>query len=200
MQNQEPSLQPETEKTVSSTRTEMAQMMLPNDANVLGKVFGGSLLSMIDLCASVTAQKFSGYVCVTASFDRVDFHEPIEVGEVVTLIGCVVYAGRTSMDVLIEVMAEDARRAVRRHTNTARVTMVALDEGKPVPVPRLVAETREEMLLVLEQRLRRELKAKHREQFRTTGELIASQTDSELKKWMDSDSLLALAKAIEPEL
>ncbi len=90
------------------------------------KFSGGSILSFLDLCAYTTASRFAGNVCVTASFDRVDFHQPIEVGEFVTFVGTVTYAGRTSVEVTIEVYAEDILRRSRRHTNTARVTMVAL--------------------------------------------------------------------------
>src|SRR5438094_6059229 len=126
-------------KTVLSTLVEMGQIMEPNDANFLGKVFGGSILAMIDLCAYATASKFAGTICVTASLDRVDFHEPIDVGELVTMVGRVTYAGRTSVEVTIEVYAENLLQATRRHTNTARVNMVAIGvDLKPVPVPRLM--------------------------------------------------------------
>lgn len=132
--------------------------MTPNDANFLGKVFGGSILALIDLAASSTAQRFSGHICVTASFDRVDFLEPIEIGEMVTLTGYVTYVGRTSVEVTIDVTATHLRRNETRHCNTARVTMVAIVDGKPVPVPRLICETKEDKLRFLEGRLRRELR------------------------------------------
>jgi acyl-CoA hydrolase len=131
-------------KTVASTRVEMSEIMTPNDANFLGKVFGGAVLSLVDLCAYVTASRFSGEVCVTASFDRVDFHEPIEVGDVVSMTGIASFVGKTSVEVTIEVYAENIFKQTRRHTNTARVTMVAVREGKPVPVPRLICESRED--------------------------------------------------------
>jgi acyl-CoA hydrolase len=127
----------------------MSEVMTPNDANFLGNVFGGRILALVDLCAYVTAARFSGRVCVTASFDRVDFHEPIEVGEVVTLTGFVSYVGRTSVEVTIEVHAENLFANRRRHTNTARVTMVALQDGRPVEVPTLEFENREEKVRFL---------------------------------------------------
>jgi len=151
-------------KTVSSTLTTMSQIMQPGDANFLGKVFGGRLLSLIDLCAYTTASRFAESVTVTASFDRVDFHEPIEVGEVLTLQGLVSYVGRTSVEVTIEVFAEDIFKGVRRHTNTARVTMVALKDNRPTEVPRLICETREDKIRYLEGKLRRELRTKQREE------------------------------------
>ncbi len=85
-----------TARTTSSTRTEMSEVMQPQDANFLGKVFGGAILAKIDLCAYATSSRFAGTICVTASFDRVDFHEPIEVGELVTFVGVVSYVGSTS--------------------------------------------------------------------------------------------------------
>ncbi|HVL38301.1 MAG TPA: acyl-CoA thioesterase [Fimbriimonadaceae bacterium] len=151
-------------KTVSSTLTTMSEIMQPGDANFLGKVFGGRLLSLIDLCAYTTASRFAESVTVTASFDRVDFHEPIEVGEVLTLQGLVSYVGRTSVEVTIEVFAEDIFKGVRRHTNTARVTMVALKDNRPTEVPRLICETREDKIRYLEGKLRRELRTKQREE------------------------------------
>src|SRR5256885_16968458 len=109
-------------KTVASTRVDMSEVMTPGEANFLGNVFGGVILSKMDLCAYVTASRFSGEICVTASIDRVDFHEPIEVGEVVKMTGFVTYVGRTSVEVTIEVYAENIFKNTRRHTNTARIT------------------------------------------------------------------------------
>lgn len=149
-------------KTVASSRLEMSQVIEPNDANFLGKAFGGALLSMIDLCAYATASRFAGNVCVTASFDRVDFLQPIEVGELVSLVGHVSYVGRTSLEVTIEVKAENLLDGTARHTNVARVTMVAMKDGKPVEVPRLICETRDERIRFLEGKLRRELRQSER--------------------------------------
>jgi acyl-CoA hydrolase len=151
-------------KTVSSTRVEMAEVMEPQHANFLNKVFGGVILSKIDLCAYYTASRFAETICVTASFDRVDFHEPIEVGELVTLIGYVSFVGRTSVEVTIEVFADNIFLGARRHTNTARVTMVAIRDNRPVEVPRLIFETREDKIRYLQGKSRRELRSKQREE------------------------------------
>ncbi len=142
----------------------MSEVMQPQDANFLGKVFGGSILAKIDLCAYATSSRFSGTICVTASFDRVDFHEPIEVGELVTFVGQVSFVGRTSVEVTIEIFAENVMLGTRRHTNTARVTMVALKDGKSVEVPRLICETREDKIRFLQGKLRRELRVKQSEE------------------------------------
>ena len=177
-------------KTASSTRVEMSELMTPDDANFIGKVFGGSILAKVDLCAYVTASRFSGEVCVTASIDRVDFHEPIEVGEVVTMIGEVTYVGRTSIEVTIEVHAENIFKQTRRHTNTARVTMVAVREGKPVPVPRLICEAREDKVRFLEGRLRREMRSQHRQDYEIVAERVRTANEEELDRMMAESELL----------
>ncbi|MBV6457345.1 MAG: hypothetical protein HONBIEJF_00453 [Fimbriimonadaceae bacterium] len=171
-------------KTVEQTRVEMSQVMTPNDANFLGKVFGGSILSMIDLVAYTTASKFAGNVCVTASFDHVDFHVPIEVGDLVSMIGHVSYAGRTSVEITIEIFAENVLSSERRHTNTARVTMVAIHDGKPTPVPQLICNTREERLRFLSAKVRRELRGKQLAELERIHAEYAQKTDEELAELM----------------
>lgn len=174
-------------KTVAESRTELAQIMTPLEANVLGNVFGGAILAMIDLTASATAQKFSGTVAVTASFDRVDFNEPIDVGNLVTMTGCVTYVGRTSMEISIEVTATDLRSGVTRQSNLARVTMVAMRDGKPTPVPRLICETKDEKVQFLVSQARRERRMVHRSELEQTREKYAAMEESEL------DALIAQA-------
>jgi acyl-CoA hydrolase len=167
----------------------MALVMEPNDANFLGKVFGGTILAKIDLCAYATSSRFAGTICVTASFDRVDFHEPIEVGELVTLVGHVSYAGRTSVEVTIEVYAENLVAGVRRHTNTARVTMVALKDNRPTPVPKLLWETREDKIAFLQGKLRRELRFRHREERQVILDSYERATEEELDALLAKDRL-----------
>ncbi|MCH7903785.1 MAG: acyl-CoA thioesterase [Armatimonadetes bacterium] len=182
-------------KRVSETRLRMAQVMTPNNANVLGHVFGGSILAMVDLTASATAQKFAGRICVTASFDRVDFHQPVEVGNLVEMEGFVSYVGTTSLEVTIDVFATNLAKDERRHTNTARVTMVALDDdGKPTKVPRLVCETREEKVRFLEGFARRNLRKSRVEQMVQLHEILALCEDGEL------DALVADPKGVLEKL
>lgn len=178
-------------KTVTSTKTELAQIMTPLEANVLGNVFGGAILSMIDLTASATAQKFSGHVSVTASFDRVDFHEPIEVGNLVTMCGYVSYAGRTSMEITIDVYATRLTEGVQKYTNTARVTMVAVDNGKPTPVPQLICETREEKVMFLEGKLRRELRKQYLTELDAHYEILKGTSEPRLDELIAAPSLTA---------
>lgn len=176
-------------KRVADTRVVMALVMEPGDANFLGKVFGGTILAKIDLCAYATASRFAGTICVTASFDRVDFHEPIEVGELVTFVGHISYAGRTSVEVTIEVYAENILKNVRRHTNTARVTMVAIRDNRPTPVPKLICENRDDKIRFLEGRLRRELRFKHREERQRIFDRFASAPDDELDALLGQETL-----------
>ncbi len=174
----------------------MSEVMTPGHANFLGKVFGGSILGLLDLCAYTTASRFAGNVCVTASFDKVDFHEPIEVGEFVTFVGNVTFAGRTSVEVTIEVFSEDIVRRIRRHTNTARVTMVAIHANRPTPVPKLVCETREEKLQFLEGRLRRELRRRRAEEFEQLAAVFRVAEDAELDRLMEAPSLAELRQVL----
>lgn len=123
----------------------MAELMTPQHANIMGNVFGGAILSLVDRVAAVAAIRHSRRACVTVSVDKVDFREPIRVGELVTAMARVNYAGRTSMEVGVKVIAENVMTGERRHTNSCYLTYVALDDqGRPTPVPRLVPETKDE--------------------------------------------------------
>ncbi|MCG9894089.1 MAG: acyl-CoA thioesterase [Fimbriimonadaceae bacterium] len=175
-------------KKVSDTHVRMAQLMTPNDANVLGKVFGGSILSLIDLTASATASRFSGHVCVTASFDRVDFHSAIEIGEMVELEGFVSFVGRTSVEVTIDVFATRLITDERRHSNTARVTMVALADGRPTEVPRLICETRADKERFLLGRLRREIRSRRVAELAEIQARLGAASEAELDGWMASQA------------
>ena len=123
----------------------LTTFVMPHMQNVLGDLFGGDLMALVDQAAAVAAIRHAGGPAVTASIDRVDFRERIPVGSLVTCMATVDYVGNTSMDISIEVYAETVSTGERRHTHTAHVVFVAIDEhGKPKRVPRLVAETAEE--------------------------------------------------------
>lgn len=160
--------------------------MTPNDANVLGKVFGGSILSLIDLAASACATKFAGHVGVTASFDRVDFHEPIEIGEMVEAEAFISFVGRTSMEVTIDVFATNLQAGVRRHSNTARVTMVAIHDGRPAPVPRLICEGREDKVRFLFGKVRRELRGRRIQELESLSQALEQAPEESLDEWLAS--------------
>lgn len=131
---------------MSFSRAELTTLVMPHMLNVLNDLFGGHLLAMVDQAAAVAAIRHAGGPAVTASFDRVDFRERILVGSLVTCMATVDFVGNTSMDVSVEVYSEHVATGVRRHTHSAHVVFVAIDEsGRPKRVPRLVPETPEEM-------------------------------------------------------
>jgi acyl-CoA hydrolase len=133
------------ERPVRESQAESANLMMPQHANVLGHVFGGAILSMMDKTAAVAAIRHARSTCVTVSVDRVDFREPIHVGDLVVMKASVNYVGRTSMEVGVRVEAEDLISGSRRHTNSCYVTFVAVDRnGRPIEVPLVVPETEEE--------------------------------------------------------
>ena len=118
---------------------------MPQHANNLGHVFGGVVLSMMDRTAAVSAIRHERITVVTASIDRVDFREPIHVGDLVVMKASVNFVGRTSMEVGVRVEAEDMLTGQRRHTNSAYLTFVAIDRnGRPVEIAQLVTESEEE--------------------------------------------------------
>jgi len=127
------------------SETVFTELMMPHHANILGNVFGGHILALVDRVAAVAAIRHSHKPCVTVSVDKVDFREPIHVGELVTALARVNFAGRTSMEVGVKVIAENVLTGDKRHTNSCYVTYVALDEnGKPTEVPCIVPETPDE--------------------------------------------------------
>ena len=123
----------------------MNEMVLPNDANVLGNVLGGHVMHLMDMCAAMAAMRHCRQVVVTASVDQLSFYHPVKVGEMMSLKSSVNYTDRTSMEVGVRVEAEHPLTGERRHTSSAYFTFVALDEqGRPSPVPTVVPQSDEE--------------------------------------------------------
>jgi acyl-CoA hydrolase len=150
-------------RPVHETQHETAQLMMPQHANVLGHVFGGVVLSMMDTTAAVSAIRHARLACVTVSVDRVDFREPIHVGDLVIMKSSVNFVGRTSMEIGVRVETENLLTGVRRHTNSCYLTFVAVDRnGRPVPVPRLKPETPEEVRRYEAAKQRRERRLQER--------------------------------------
>jgi acyl-CoA hydrolase len=119
--------------------------VMPHMQNVRGDLFGGELMALVDQAAAVAAIRHAGGPAVTASIERVDFRERIPLGALVTCAATVDYVGNSSMDITVEVYAERISSGEKRHTHTAHVVFVAVDEkGKPKRVPRLVPETGEQ--------------------------------------------------------
>lgn len=158
-------------KTVRESQHESSELMMPQDANNLGHVFGGVILSMMDKVAAIAAFRHSRTNVVTVSIDRVDFREPIHVGDLVVMKASVNYAGRTSMEVGVRVEAEDLLRGTRRHTNSCYLTFVAIDRnGRPIPVPELRPESVEETRRFEAAKERRRRRLEERESERRLGD------------------------------
>ena len=131
--------------SLGATHASVSRLMVPTDANLMGSVFGGQILSEIDRVAFIAAVRHARAACVTASFDRVDFIQPVHVGEVVDFDAQITFVGRSSMEVWVKVRAEDLAGGTTRLVGEAYVTMVAVDAtGRPVPVPPLPLRTDEE--------------------------------------------------------
>ncbi len=132
-------------RPVRESQHTTSELMMPHDANILGHVFGGAILALMDKCAAVAAFRHARSACVTASIDRVDFREPIHVGDLVVLRASVNFVGRSSLEIGVRVEAEDLLTGRRRHTNSCYVTFVAIDRnGRPVEVPPVLPETDDE--------------------------------------------------------
>jgi len=153
-------------RPVSFSRVTLTELMIPAYANFGGKIHGGILLSLMDKAAYACASKHSGAYCVTVSVENVEFRQPVEVGELVSLLASVNYVGRTSMVVGIKVIAENVKTGLVKHTNTSYFTMVAKDDhNRPAEVPPLLLETPDDIRRFLEALKRRDLKNRYREEF-----------------------------------
>ena len=131
-------------KKTSDSHISMTQLMLPSHSNFSGKIHGGFILNLMDQIAFACASKHSGHYCVTASVNRVDFLNPIEVGELVTLKASINYTGRTSMVVGLRVESENIQSGEVKHCNSSYFTMVAKNEaGESMPVPGLILDSEE---------------------------------------------------------
>ncbi len=129
-------------KTVRETRVIVSHVMQPQDANVAGNVHGGVIMKLIDTTAGVVATRHARSNVVTASIDRLDFHFPAKIGNLLTFRASINMVGRTSMEIGVRVDTEDLISGVMTHTASAYLTFVALDEqGRPREVPRLVPES-----------------------------------------------------------
>jgi uncharacterized protein (TIGR00369 family) len=129
-------------KTVQASRINLSQLMQPEHANMRGYVHGGWIMKLADEAGALAAMRHAQQRVVTVAIDQMMFHEPIRIGDLVTLEAEVTFAGRTSMETRVSVLAENPVTGERVHTNTAYLVYVALDdEGQPVPVPELIPET-----------------------------------------------------------
>ncbi|WP_413574632.1 acyl-CoA thioesterase [Bdellovibrio sp. HCB290] len=152
-------------KPVSFSQVVMTQLVLPSHTNALGSVFGGTIMSWIDIAAAIAAQRHSNKDVVTASIDRINFVAPVYKGWVVNLKASVNYTSRTSMEVGVRVDAEDPKTGETFHTATAYTTFVALGaNGKPIEVPGLELNTEDDKRRYNEGKARREQRLKEKRQ------------------------------------
>ena len=153
----------ENAKTANYSRTTITELMIPSYANFGGKIHGGILLSLMDKVAYACATKHAGTYVVTVSVDNVEFKQPVEVGELVSLHASVNYVGNSSLIVGIKVVAENIKTATVKHTNTSYFTMVAKDDdGKLARVPELILENDEDIRRFLEAIKRKEIKTSYK--------------------------------------
>lgn len=132
-------------KTVSSSRVIMTELVLPTHTNSLGSIFGGQVMSWIDIAAAICAQRHCNHEVVTASIDELSFVAPVYKGWVVNLKASVNFVAKTSMEVGVRVDAENPKTGETFHTSSAYLTFVCLgDDGKPTQVPQLILQTEEE--------------------------------------------------------
>jgi len=132
-------------KKPSDSLVSMTELVLPNDTNTLNNLMGGRLMHWMDIVSAISAQKHSNRIVVTASVDNISFRHPIQLGNVVTLRAKVTRAFNSSMEVRIDVEAEDIPGSRKINSNSAYFTFVAVGpDGKPNEVPEIEPETQEE--------------------------------------------------------
>lgn len=152
-------------RPVSLSKTTITELMIPSYANFGGKIHGGILLSLMDKAAYACASRHASTYCVTVSVDKVEFLQPVEVGELVSLHASVNYVGRTSLVIGIRVEAQNVKLGTIKHTNSSYFTMVAKgDDDKPTVVPELILETPDEVRRFIEAIRMREIKRKAKEE------------------------------------
>jgi len=151
-------------KAVRESEAETTLVMLPSDANPLGNVFGGIILKHVDLTAGLVAKRHAGHAnIVTASMDSMTFLKPVYIGNALILKARINYVKRSSMEVQVDIEAEDLNNSQKVHTGTAFVTLVALDEkGKPIEVPKLLLQNKEEQDRYVEGENRMEMRLRNR--------------------------------------
>jgi len=149
----------ESARPVKYSQTTITELMIPSYANFGGKIHGGTLLSLMDKVAYAAASKHAGTYCVTVTVDKVEFLQPVEVGDLVSMHASVNYVGRTSLVVGIRVESQNIKTGKIKHTNSSFFTMVAKgDDDKPAVVPELILETREDVKRFIEAMRIREIK------------------------------------------
>ena len=150
-------------KRVGESRSEMVEVVLPNDANPLGAMLGGKVMHLMDIAGALAAHRHSNSYVVTAAVDYVDFRSPVQIGDLIVLKSCVNRVFNTSMEVGVQVFVENYLTNERRQTSSAYLTFVAVDAQKrPIQVPPLIPETADERRRFREAAIRRKLRLAQR--------------------------------------
>lgn len=154
-------------KPVRESQSEMTEVVLPNDANVLGHILGGKVMHLMDIAAAIAAHRHARNHVVTASVDHLDFRHPIKVGQLIVLKSSVNRVFKTSMEVGVKVFSEDILSGTRLHTSSAYLTFVALDEqGRRKAIPPVIPETEDEQRRYRQAEERREYRLAQRAKYR----------------------------------
>ena len=152
-----------TPKRAAESATEMVQVVLPNDANPLGFILGGTVMHLIDIAGAIACHRHTRGLLVTAAVDGLEFLHPIKVGDLIILNSCVTCTFRTSLEVRVEVFSEELLTGRRQLTSHAYLTFVAIaSDGTPIRVPPLLLETEEDRRTAEEALTRRTERLKHR--------------------------------------
>ena len=150
-------------KPISASRITLSQLMHPEHANLLGNVHGGWIMKLVDEAGALACMRHAQRKAVTVAIDSMTFRQPIKIGDLVILHAEVTYTGRTSMEVTVEVLAENPITGEQTHTNNAYLVYVALDdEGRPTSVPPLQAETEEDKQKMMQAQERQGRRLKHK--------------------------------------
>jgi acyl-CoA hydrolase len=152
-----------TPKRAAESATEMVQVVLPNDANALGFILGGTVMHLIDIAGAIACHRHTRSLLVTAAVDDLQFLHPIKVGDLIILKARVTCAFQTSLEVQVDVFSEETLTGRRQQTSRAYLTFVAIArDGERLPVPPLLIETEDERRVAEEARLRRAERLKQR--------------------------------------
>ncbi|OQW51574.1 MAG: hypothetical protein A4S09_10120 [Proteobacteria bacterium SG_bin7] len=125
----------------------MVELIMPQDANNFGTLFGGKLLEFIDKCAAITAFRYTGTQVVTASFERIDFLEAIHIADIIELTGRIIFTGKTSLVIIVDVYRQKGNGPLTKATSGYTVFVAVDAKGNPIPVPPLAVNTPEEKKL-----------------------------------------------------
>jgi uncharacterized protein (TIGR00369 family) len=153
----------ENQKTVRASRITISQLMHPEHANLLGNIHGGWIMKLVDEAGALACMRHAQRKVVTVAIDSMVFRQPIRIGDLIIINAEVSYAGRTSLEAEVHVIAENPVTGEQTHTNTAYLVYVALDdEGRPTSVPGLIAETEDEKRRMEKARERQEHRLKNK--------------------------------------